>query len=209
MLQMTCSHCSGLIQSPHLAEVELFLCPKCEEIIVVDGVVIAPLEPTSRLRSVLKDLLCSAKEKFQRNRSEPSEMKTKYEIDKRLARLLKRDDFRLNLSQDYFVQINFGSYTRSARLLNISSTGAAVEFFELGEFPEEESETEFQLTLPGQTEPISLFARVVWNGKPDKDIESPTITVGMQFKGINEQTRALLWDFIVKAETLQHKQTSA
>ncbi len=208
MLQMTCNHCGGLIQSPHLAEVELFLCPQCEEIIVVDGVVIAPQEPSSRFRSTLKDLLCSAKEKFRRNRSKSSELKSKFEIDKRLARLLERDDFRLNLSEDYFVQISFGKYKRSARLLNISSTGVAVEFFELGEFPEKEAETEFQLTLPGQTKPISLFARVIWIGKPNKDIESPTITIGMQFQDINQQTRSLLWDFIVEAETMAHKETT-
>jgi len=204
MLEMNCSNCGGLIQSPHLAEVQIFLCPKCEEIVVVEDVVISTRETTSGLRYALKNLLLTARDKFQRNKSENVDLQTKYEINKRLARLLKRDDFRLNLAHDFFVQIDVGGQKRSARLLNISSTGAAIEIFELGQLPEKDAETKFQLVLPGQEDPSSLLAKVVWSGKPEDIPDSPTMTMGLQFKDMDEQTRARLWDFIVHSETPDH-----
>jgi len=149
-------------------------------------------------------LLFSAREKFQLNKAENLELQTKYEINKRLARLLKRDDFRLNLSRDFFVQIGSGRKKRSARLLNISSTGAAIEIFDLGQLPDKDSETKVQLQFPGQKEPSSLLARVIWSGKPEDIPVSPTVTMGLHFKDLDEETRACLWDFIVNAETSDH-----
>ena len=206
MLQMNCSNCGGLIKSPHLAEVQIFLCPQCDEIVVVEDVVISTEKIPFDLRSSLKNLLFAAREKFQRNKSENLELQTKYEINKRLAQLLKRDDFRLNLSRDFFVQIGSGRDKRSARLLNISSTGAAIEIFDLGQLPEKDSETKFQLQLPGQEEPSSLLARVIWSGKPENIPVSPTITMGLHFKAMDEDTRACLWGFIVNAETSDNTQ---
>jgi len=206
MLQMNCSNCSGLIKSPHLAEVQIFLCPQCEEIVVVEDVIISTEKIPFDLRFSLKNLLFAARGKFQRNKSENLELQTKYEINKRLGRLLKRDDFRLNLSRDFFVRIGSGREKRSARLLNISSTGAAIDIFELGQLPDKDSETKIQLQLPGQEEPSSLLARVIWSGKPENIPVSPTITMGLHFKDMDEETRACLWDFIVNAETSDHTQ---
>ena len=204
MLQMDCSNCGGLIKSPHLAEVQIYLCPQCEEIVVVEDVIISTEKIPFDLRSSLKNLLFAAREKFQRNKSENLGLQTKYMINKRLARLLKRDDFRLNLARDFFVRIGSGREKRSARLLNISSTGAAIEIFDLGQLPEKDSETKFQLQLPGQEEPSSLLARVIWSGKPENIPVSPTITMGLHFKDMDEETRASLWDFIVNSETSSH-----
>ena len=204
MLQMNCSNCGGLIKSPHLAEVQIFLCPQCEEIVVVEDVVISTEKGLFDLRLSLKNLLFAAREKFQRKKSENLELETKYEINKRLARLMRRDDFRLNLSRDFFVQIGVGEKKRSARLLNISSTGAAIVIFDLGQLPEEDSETKFYLQLPGEEEPSSLLARVIWSGKPENIPASPTTTMGLQFKDMDEEARACLWDFIVDAETSDH-----
>jgi hypothetical protein len=177
------------------------LCPQCEEIVVVEDVVISTEKGLFDLRFSLKNLLFAAREKFQRKKSENLELETKYEINKRLARLMRRDDFRLNLSRDFFVQIGVGEKKRSARLLNISSTGAAIEIFDLGQLPDEDSETKFYLQLPGKEEPSSLLARVIWSGKPENIPVSPTTTMGLQFKDMDEEARACLWDFIVDAET--------
>jgi hypothetical protein len=201
MFQMNCTHCDGLIESPRLAEVQLFLCPQCEEIVVVENVTIAKEKSSINLRSSLRKLLISARDKFRINKADNSDIQAKYVIDKRLAKLLKRDDFRLDLSHDFFVQVGFDGQKRSAKLLNISSTGAAIEFFEMGEFPGDDSETTFQLPLPGQKDPLSILARVVWRGKPAKDTISPTITMGLQFREIDEEIRASLWEFIVNSET--------
>ena len=201
MLQMNCPNCSGLIESPHLVEVQLFLCPQCEEIVVVENVVIAEQKKSTNFFSSLINLLLSSKEKFQLNKSRERALQEKYEIDKRLAKYLRRDDFRLSLSHDYFVDITFDNHKRSARLINISSTGAAIEFFELGPLPEDDSETTVQLLLPGKAEPLLLFGRVVWSGKLAKTEMSPTIITGLQFMDIDENARTRLWDFIVNNET--------
>jgi len=150
-------------------------------------------------------LLLSAKEKFRSNKSNDLNLQAKYEVDQRLAKFLRRDDFRLNISHDVFVQTTFGEHKRSARLLNISSTGAATEFFELGPLPEDDSEAELQLLLPGHAEPLGLLAQVVWSGKLAKAEGAPTITTGLQFIDIDEKTRTRLWDFIVNNEISPHK----
>lgn len=204
MFQMHCSNCEAVIKSSHLVEVQLFLCPQCKEIVIVDNVIISKPKTSINLYTPLKELLLSAKEKFQLNKSNALKLKTKHEVDQRLAKLLRRDDFRLNISHDFFIQTTFGHHKRSAKLLNISSTGAAIEFFELGPLPEDESEINLQLLIPGQAEPLCLHARAVWNGKPEKTEVSPTITTGLQFLGIDEKTRTRLWDFIIVNETSDH-----
>jgi hypothetical protein len=204
MLQMNCSNCGELIKSPRLAEVQLFLCPHCEGIVLVENVAVSTPKTSINFLSSLKNLLLSARDKFQLNKSNKFDLQTKYDIDKRLAKLLRRDDFRLNMSHDFFVQINFDNNKRTAKLLNISSTGASIEFFELGLLPENDSETKFHLLFPEQAEPLSLLAKVVWIGKPAEGTISPTITMGLQFKDIDEKIRSYLWDFIVRAETSVH-----
>ena len=204
MLQMNCSNCDGLIKSPLLSEVQVIECPQCEEIVGVENVVVSTKNFSISLRSSLKDLLLAARDKFRLNKSHILDVQTSGDINKRLARLLKRDDFRLNMSDDLYVQINFDSNKRLAKLLNLSSTGAAIEFAKHGQLPEDNSETKFELLLPGYTESLSLLAKVVWSRMPEKDTISQSIAMGVQFKDIEEEIRACLWDFIVDAETSGH-----
>jgi len=204
MLQMNCQNCGGLIKSPLLAEVQLFVCPQCKEIVVVNDVVISNPKKSISLRSSLKDLLLSARKKFLINKVNNLNSQENCDIDKRLAMLTRRDDFRLKIYYDFIVNIKFDSNKISAKLLNVSSTGAAIEFFEQGQIPENDSETEFQLLFPGQSKQLSLPARVVWSSKPTKVTITPTVTMGLQFKNIDQKTRSCLWDFIVNAETSAH-----
>ena len=204
MLQMNCQNCGGLIKSPLLAEVQLFVCPQCKEIVVVNDVVISNPKKSISLRSSLKDLLLSASKKFLINKVNNLNSQENCDIDKRLAMLTRRDDFRLKIYYDFIVNIKFDSNKISAKLLNVSSTGAAIEFFEQGQIPENDSETEFQLLFSGQSKQLSLPARVVWSSKPTKGTITPTVTMGLQFKNIDQKTRSCLWDFIVNAETSAH-----
>jgi predicted RNA-binding Zn-ribbon protein involved in translation (DUF1610 family)/Tfp pilus assembly protein PilZ len=204
MLRMKCQSCGRLIESPLLAEVELFVCPQCKEIVVVNDVVIAEQKASSPLRSCLKSLLSSAKEKFQRNRSKDLDAQTRLVVNKRLALLLKRDDFRLNLFYDLLVNVIIDNAKTSAKLLNMSSSGAAVEFFASGEPPAAGTEVTLQLLLPGQAQPLTLSARVVWSRRTADAAPAATVIMGMQFTAVEEQTRLRLWDFIVDAETAEH-----
>lgn len=204
MFQMNCSNCKELIKSPLLAEVQVIECPQCKEIVRVQNAVVSTKNFSISLRSSLKNLLFAARDKFRLNKSHILDAQINYDTGQRLAKLLRRDDFRLGMSYDLYVQINFDSTKRLARLLNISSIGAGIEFAEQGQLPEDDSEIQLQLPLSGCEESLSLLGRVVWRRIPGKDTISPSITMGVRFKDIDEETRACLWDFIVNAETSAH-----
>ena len=201
MLQMDCPNCGKRIESPLLVEVQLFVCPECEEIILVEDVVISSPTTSANLRSSLKSLLISARDKFRFNKFNDTDLQTKINVNDRLRRLLRREDFRLKMAYDFLVQISFCGIKKPAKLLNISSTGAAVEFFEDGQLPERNSEAKFQLLLPGSSEPLALLARVVWVRKPENGTLPPAVTMGLQFKHIDGQASSCLWDFVVNSET--------
>lgn len=207
MLQMQCSSCSEIIESSLLSEKQVYLCPHCDQIVVVKNVTISGKKPSKKGRSSLKGLLLSARDNFQLNKSQSMDSQSRYDLDKRLARLLKRNDFRLKISFDLFVQINFDGQKRLARLLNISSTGAAVEFLVRGPSPErnllpdKDSELVFHILLPGQEQSLSFPAKVVWCITPAKDTLSPTVSMGLQFDALDDDARSVLWDFIVNSET--------
>jgi predicted RNA-binding Zn-ribbon protein involved in translation (DUF1610 family) len=201
---MNCSACGGPIESPLLAEVQFFLCPLCGEIVIVKDVVISAKKISKNL-SFLRDLLATAKDKFNKNKSDSLDSQFKHDVDKRLAMLLRREDFRLKISHDLLVQIDIEGNKISARLLNISSTGAAIEFFEQGQLPDDDSEIKLRMQLPGQSASLSLLARVVWARKTTEVTISPTVIMGLQFKNIGEETRSIFWDFIVNAETSDRK----
>lgn len=204
MFQMNCLNCRALIKSPLLSEVQVIECPQCKEIVRVQNVVVSSRKFSTGLRSSLKSLLLAARDKFRLNKSHVLDAQTSYDIDKRIAKLLRRDDFRLDMSYDLFVQIDFDSHKRLARLLNISSIGASIEFTERGQLPEDKSEINLQLPVTGDTEPLSLLGKVVWSRIPTKDTILPSVTMGVQFEDVDEETRAGLWAFIVNAETADH-----
>lgn len=201
MFQMNCSKCGGLVKSPLLAEIQVVECPQCEEIVRVQNVIVTTKKFSTGLRTSLKSLLISARDKFRLNRSHIVDAQTGYEIDKRLAKILRRDDFRLDLSFDLYVQVNFASHKRLARLLNISSIGAGIEFADGGKLPEDNSEINLHLPLNEGPETLSLLGRVVWSKIPAEDTISPVITMGVQFRAVDEEVLACLWNFIVNAET--------
>lgn len=211
MFQMDCSNCGEVIKSPRLVDVQVIDCPHCEKIVGVMNVVVARKKLSTNLRTSLKKALLGAKDNFRKNKSQLLDGESKYTIDKRLAKLLRRDDFRLGLPYDLYVQINFNGNKRLARLLNISPQGAGVEFVERSRLPENDadvnlrlpendSEIDFLLPLPGETQPLSLTGKVVWSKIPEKGTIFPSIPMGVKFQHINEQTRECLWDFIINSE---------
>lgn len=215
MFQMNCSHCGELIKSPRLVELQVVDCPHCEKIVGVMNVVVATKKLSLKPQSSLKKILVAARGKFRRNKSQIIDGKTKYEIDKRLAKLLRRDDFRLGLPYDLYVQINFDQHKRLVRLLNISPQGAGVEFAERSRIkelrdekdlrlPENDDEINLLLPLPDDKEPLSLTGRVVWSKIPESGTMFPSIPMGVKFQHINDETRERLWAFIETSESSGH-----
>ena len=97
MFQMNCLNCRALIKSPLLSEVQVIECPQCEEIVRVQNVVVLNKKFSTSLRSSLKNLLFVARDKFRLNKSHVLDTQTNYDIDKRIAKLLRRDGFRLDM----------------------------------------------------------------------------------------------------------------
>ncbi len=215
MFQMDCSNCRELIKSPKLIELQVTKCPHCEEIVGVMNVIVSDKKLSTNIRSSLKKVLLGAKDNFKRNKSQMTDGQAKHTIDKRLAKLLRRDDFRLGLPYDLYVQINYGNNKKLARLLNISPLGAGVEFVDRTRppeinaginvpVPENDSEVNLLLPLPGDSQPLSLVGKVVWSKIPEKGTIFPRIPMGVRFKDIDEETRECLWDFIVNSEAASH-----
>ena len=213
MLQMNCPKCDGLIKSPLLVELETVECSQCKAHVVVRNVVVSTKnfsmqrdDLTNRI-SHYKKLLRDVEKEMQGGHQDENISQNKQKSADSLRSSLKdlllaaRDNFRLNMSYDLYVQINFYAHKRLARLLNISSTGAAIELVTRGHVPENDSEITLQLLLPGYAEPLSLPARVVWSRKPSNQPTSQSVNMGVQFKKMDQETRACIWGFIVDSET--------
>ncbi len=217
MLEMNCPRCNGLIKSPLLIELKTVDCSQCHENVEVKNVVVATKnfsmqrnDLTSRI-SHYKKLLRDVEKEIKGHNTDENLKKNRPNSAENLRSSLKelllaaRDNFRLNMSYDLYVQINFDNHKRLARLLNISSTGAAIQLTGRGQVPEHNSQIKLELLLPGYAETLPLLARVVWSRKPANDTPSQSVEVGLQFISIDEETRACIWDFIVDSETSGQK----
>jgi hypothetical protein len=216
MLQMNCPRCNELIKTPILVELLDIECPQCRENVKVHNVVVSTknfsmqrndlIKRISHYKKLLKDVEKEVEHGENDQKSTENSRKSAANLRSSLKELLlaARDNFRLNISYDLYVQINFDSNERLARLVNISSTGACIELVDRGLLPGNNTEIKFQLLLPGDSESLSFPARVVWSRNLAKDTTSNNINMGVQFREIDEQARECIWNFIVDAETSAH-----
>lgn len=109
-----------------------------------------------------------------------------------------RDNFRLEMPYNFYVEMGYDGKKRLGRLVNLSSKGACIEFIEGGELPPANSETTLQFLLPEQPEPFSLEARVVWTRKLTNDSNSRFVNLGVKFQNLNVNTYGCIWDFIIE-----------
>lgn len=213
---MNCPRCNELIKTPILVELLDIECPQCRENVKVHNVVVSTknfsmqrndlIKRISHYKKLLKDVEKEVEHGENDQKSTENSRKSAANLRSSLKELLlaARDNFRLNISYDLYVQINFDSNERLARLVNISSTGACIELVDRGLLPGNNTEIKFQLLLPGDSESLSFPARVVWSRNLAKDTTSNNINMGVQFREIDEQARECIWNFIVDAETSAH-----
>jgi hypothetical protein len=213
---MNCPKCNGLIKTPLLVEMLDIECPECREYVKVHNVVVSTKQFTmqrndlikriSHYKRLLKDVEKEIEQRGKDQKSTENTTKSADNLRSSLKELLlaARDNFRLNMSYDLYVQINFDGDKRLARLVNISSTGACIELVDRGQLPGDNTEIKLQLLLPGDSESLSFPARVVWSRNLAKDTTSNSVNIGVQFREIDEQARECIWNFIVDAETSAH-----
>ena len=210
MLRMNCPKCDGIIKSPFLAELESVECCWCKENVTIQGVVVETkaftmqrndlLKRISHYKNLLREVEKEQKAAGSKRVVSKNPQKNVADLRSTLKELLlaARDNYRLDMPYALYIEMNCGDNQRLARLKNLSSKGACTEFKERGRLPRNKSEIVLQFLLPGFTEPLLLLATVVWIKNLTDDMNSQYVNVGLQFKGLEEKSRACIWDFIVE-----------
>jgi hypothetical protein len=209
MLQMKCPKCEGIISSPLLVEMGSVPCNQCNEIVIVKDVFVKTEAFTmyrdtllSRIRHY-RDLLTEVeREMMSRGNSDVSSRGGQQSLNQNYTALRElmeasRGNYRLKIAQDFPLDIEWEGIINNGNLLNLCTNGAAIKSKRLHGAPKKDSKIKLRLTLPDNTEPLSLDAKIAWVEKSKKDEEQNNITMGVSFVNLNEKDRACIWDYIL------------
>ncbi len=213
MLLMNCPKCDGAIKSPFLAEIKSVECWQCREEVKVGDVFVSTKGFTMSRQDLIsrishyKKLLAETEHELQVTAKEGTTASKPQENDKSFHSILKdlmlgaRDNFRLEMPYDLYVELERDNNKRLGKLINICTQGAAIEFVDREELPQAETEIKLSLLLPESAEPLSLSAKIVWTRKSRKDSQSQHVNIGLHYNNLDKKTHACLWDFIVKTSS--------
>lgn len=217
MLLMNCPTCDGAIKSPFLAEVKSVECWQCREEVKVRDVFVSTKGFTmsrgdliSRI-SHYKKLLAETENELQTTVKKGAAETKSQESDKSFYSILKdlmlgaRDNYRLDMPYDLYVELECDDNKRLGKLINICTQGAAIEFVDREEFPQAETEIKLSLLLPESAEPLSLPGKIVWTKKSREDTQPQHVNIGVHFDSLNKKTHTCLWEFIVKTSSAHHQ----
>jgi len=208
MLQMKCPKCKAIISSPFLGEIGAVTCEQCNQDVTVDDVFVATsgfkmhrddlLARVLHYRALLKDV---EREKILIQNSGNSSADTQKSLDQfynTLRELLAaaREHFRLQIAQDFPLEIEWAGKTGKGSLLNLSTKGAAIKYLDSQRFPIHGSVLKLQMALPNIVEHFYLSAEIVWIGKREKNEQRDNVILGVKFMGLNEKAQNHLWDYI-------------
>lgn len=220
MLLMNCPKCNVDIKSPFLAEIECIECWQCKEEVKVKDVFVStngftiPRKVLVNRISHYKKLL-EETEKDLEAVAKGEEATTKPQKgDKNFHKILKdlmlgaRDNFRLDMPYDLYVQLENDNDKRLGKVINICAQGAAIELVERDKLPHAESDVKLSLLLPKAEEPLFLPAKIVWARKSRKDVRSQYIKIGIHYKNIDQATHSSLWNFIIETSSSPHQNLS-
>ena len=217
MLLMNCPKCDGAIKSPFLAEIESVECCQCGEEVKVRDVFVSTKGFTmsrgdliSRI-SHYKKLLVETENELQATTEKGTTTTKPQQSEKSFHSILKdlmlgaRDNFRLDMPYDLYVELECDGNKRLGKLINICTQGAAIEFVDREELPQAETEIKLSLLLPESAEPLSLPGKIVWTRKSRKDSQSQHVKIGVHYNSLDKKTHACLWDFIIKTASSDHQ----
>jgi hypothetical protein len=108
-----------------------------------------------------------------------------------------RGNYRLEISQDLPLDIEWEGNITNGSLLNLSTKGATIKPKRLHGSPQKGSEVKLRLALPENTEPLSIDAKIAWVKKSKQDEELNNISMGVSFVNLNEKDSACIWDYIL------------
>jgi Tfp pilus assembly protein PilZ len=212
MLQMKCPECDGIISSPFLVEMGSVTCNQCKENVIVKDVFVTTeaftmyrdtlLSRIRHYRALLKEV---ERDKMSLGNSDVSSTAAQQSLNQNYAALRElleasRGNYRLEISQDLPLDIEWEGNITNGSLLNLSTKGATIKPKRLHGFPQKGSEVKLRLALPDNADPLSIAAKIAWIDKSKKDEEQNNITMGVSFVTLNEKTRACIWDYIISSQ---------
>ena len=207
MLQMKCPKCEAIIRSPFLVEIGAVTCEQCKEDVTVNDVFVTTsgfkmhrddlLARVLHYRALLKDV---EREKMLIRNSGSASVEAQKSLDQfynTLRELLAaaREHFRLQITKDFPLDIEWAGKTGRGSLLNLSTKGAAIKY-QAQRLPIHGSVIRLQMALPNRTEPFCLSAEIVWIDKRGRNEQQGNVILGVKFMGLNEVTQNHLWKYI-------------
>ena len=213
MLQMNCPNCKGIIVSPFLAELDAVECKHCMENVPVTDVFVKTksftihrddlIKRIFRYRTLLREVENEKMLMADDETVSEATRKSLAQFSSTLQELLTgaRKNFRLSIPFELPVVINCKDHDCQGQLTNLSSEGASVLFVNVDHQPKQGTVVEFDLALPGMSEPLTLKGRVVWSQKQMTKNIAAGISIGISFIGLEDKIRTCLWDFILDSES--------
>ena len=221
MLQMNCPNCKGIIVSPFLAELDAVECKHCMENVPVIDVFVKTksftihrddlIKRIFRYRTLLREVENEKILMADDDTVSEATKKSLAQFSSTLQELLTgaRKNFRLSIPFELPVVIDCQDKSCHGQLTNLSSEGASVSFSNIDHLPKQGAVVEFDLALPGMSEPLVLKGRVVWSQKQVTKGSAAGVSIGISFIGLEEKIRACLWDFILDSESPQISLTAS
>jgi Tfp pilus assembly protein PilZ len=209
MLQMKCPECAGIIRSQFLVEMGSVTCSHCKENVIVKDVFVTTEAFTmhrdtliSRIRHYRALLKEVERDNVSLGNSDVSSKAAQQSLNQSyiaLRELLEasRGNYRLKISQDLPLNIEWEGNITNGSLLNLCTKGATIKPKRLHGFPQKGSEVKLRLSLPDNAEPLFMAAKIAWIEKSQNDEEHNNITMGVSFVNLNEKTTACIWDYIL------------
>jgi hypothetical protein len=205
---MKCPECEGIISSPFLVEMGSVTCNQCKENVIVKDVFVTTeaftmyrdtlLSRIRHYRALLKEV---ERDKRSLRNSDVSST-AQQSLDQTYAALRElleasRGNYRLEISQDLPLDIEWEGNITNGSLLNLSTKGATIKPKRLHGSSQKGSEVKLRLALPENTEPLSIDAKIAWVKKSKQDEELNNISMGVSFVNLNEKDSACIWDYIL------------
>ena len=210
MLQTNCPKCKGLINSPYLNDLSSVKCDHCDEVVKVENVLVAIRDFTidredlhsriSRYESLLREV---EKERMLMANDKRVSKETNQSFDQfclTLQELLEgaRSHYRLKMTRDLTLQMDFEQNKSPVKLIDISTAGASIESELLDNLPRPKAMINLQMTFPGFHEPLSVLAKVVWARKLADEPVAERYRIGVKFVNLDEKTRTSIWRFVTE-----------
>ena len=210
MLQMNCPNCRENIKSQFLADVSVIECGQCQETVPVTDIQITTkyltinredfLGQSFRFQKLLsdveKDRALMANEKLVPEKSREGLEQFHSSLQELLAG--SRDNFRLEIPRDLYVEVKFHNMINRGKLLNLSREGGSIEFLIFDTAPQKFSELDIEFFLPRLSGSLYTRAKVIWSSEHIREDKSKRATIGVTFMALDENIRSLIWSYIIE-----------